>query len=126
MFVIIMNVTFDTYAWLEYFFGTPNGRKVKKIVDSHDTVYTSTFALLELKRKYLALNEEYQTKVEFIRQRSQLVAVDESIALAAADWVHSRRLHSSDALIYATARSKRSTLLTGDPHFSGLEDVQML
>jgi len=121
-----MSVTFDTYAWLEYFFGTPKGKSVKKIVDSGETIFTPTFGLLELKRKYLALNEEYQTKVEFIRQRSQLVAADESIALSAADWIHSRGLHSSDALIYATALSKRSKLLTGDPHFRGLDDVQML
>ena len=119
-------MTFDTFAWVEYFLGTEKGRKVKKVVDSAETIFTPSLCLLELKAKYLRERAEYQTKVQFMKERSQTVPLTDELALLAADMKIRKGLHASDAIIYATAMSKRTKLFTGDPHFFRLEDVELL
>jgi predicted nucleic acid-binding protein len=53
-------------------------------------------------------------------RRATIVPVDESLALEAADLALELRLAMADALIYATARRHRATLVTADADFTGL------
>jgi predicted nucleic acid-binding protein len=52
--------------------------------------------------------------------RATIVAVDESLSLEAADVALAHGLAMADALVYATARRHRATLVTGDADFEGL------
>jgi predicted nucleic acid-binding protein len=53
-----------------------------------------------------------------------VVPLDSSIAIRAADLSATFKLHSTDAIIYATALQLNATLITYDSHFEGLPDVQ--
>ncbi|MBI4360947.1 PIN domain-containing protein [Candidatus Micrarchaeota archaeon] len=124
--MIMMSLTFDTYAWMVYFLGEDQGKKVKRILEREPLVYTSALSLMEFKAKYLKQGLEYQSRLEFIKRRSQIIDVTSDIALNAAELKHRKKLHASDAIIYATAKYTQSKLLTGDAHFTGFKDVQML
>ena len=121
-----MTVTFDTSAWVEYFAGTDLGRKVKKYIDSMETIYTPTIDLLEIKNKYEREKKKWKNRIDFMCERSTIVDIDRRIALLAADMKKDFGLYSIDAIIYATAKSKKSKLLTKDGHFADLTDVIML
>jgi predicted nucleic acid-binding protein len=53
-----------------------------------------------------------------------VVPLDTSIALLAADIEKEFKLATADAIIYATARQHRATLVTSDAHFSALPQVK--
>ncbi|MEK6923869.1 MAG: PIN domain-containing protein [Candidatus Micrarchaeota archaeon] len=120
-----MTVTFDTWAWLEYFAASKRSERVKQVVEASDEICTSAISLLEIKAKFAREKQPYDEFLAFVCRRSRIVDVDKGIALDAAGHCE-RGLHTVDAVIYATAQSVRSTLLTGDVHFKGLPGVEML
>jgi predicted nucleic acid-binding protein len=66
------------------------------------------------------LSEERAVEAVTAMQRARIVAVDDSLALEAADLSLAHRLAMADALVYATAQRYRATLVTGDTDFEGL------
>lgn len=56
-------------------------------------------------------------------RRAKVVPLDESLAIEAAEISLAHRLAMADAIVYATARRHRATLVTGDADFAGLPDV---
>jgi len=59
-------------------------------------------------------------------ERSFIVALDSEIALLAVDIEQKYKLHTIDAVVYATSQRKGLTLVTGDQHFKGLPNVEMI
>lgn len=56
-------------------------------------------------------------------RRAEIVPVDESLALEAADVSLTLGLAMADSLVYATARRHRARLVTADRDFEGLPDA---
>jgi predicted nucleic acid-binding protein len=121
-----MTETFDTSAWIEYFSGSRLGRLVKRYVDSSDTIFTPSIGLMEIKHKYQKEMKKWKSRIDFITERSLVIDIDTEIALLAADIKFKYKLHSIDALIYASSRKHKSILLTKDHHFQDLKDVIIL
>jgi predicted nucleic acid-binding protein len=121
-----MTVTFDTSAWIEYFLGSDIGQLPRSYVDGDEPIATSAISLMEIKDKYVREGRSWKDRVAFIASRSEIVPLDEKLALAAADVKHSLRLHTTDSIIYATAQAAGSKLLTKDSHFKGMKNVVML
>ena len=121
-----MTVTFDTSAWIEYFSGSDLGRIVKGYVDGMETIYTPVIDLLEIKTKYIRENKKWKSRIDFIFERSSIIDINSNIALIAADMKKEFSLYSIDAIIYASARTMKSKLLTKDGPFEGLKNVIML
>ncbi|NYZ77839.1 type II toxin-antitoxin system VapC family toxin [Candidatus Micrarchaeota archaeon] len=121
-----MTVTFDSYAWIEYFSGSKKGEKVKEIIDGSGAILTPSVCLLEIKAKYLREGKEHAGRIEFICFRSKIVELNKEIALRAADEKNDKKLHAADAIVYATAMQNNSILLTGDQHLKNLEGVDFL
>jgi predicted nucleic acid-binding protein len=69
------------------------------------------------------LSEERALEAVSVLRRATIVPVDESLALEAADVALSSGLAMADAIVYATARRHKATLLTGDADFDGLPDA---
>ncbi len=69
------------------------------------------------------LNEERAVEAVSALRRATIVAVDESLALEAADLSIAHGLAMADSLVYATARRFSATLVTGDADFDGLPDT---
>ena len=117
---------FDSWAWVEYFRGSAAGRKAKEILEGDEVLFTPSICLAELKAKYLAEDHDPTDRLRFIKSRTSIIAVDASVAEAAADLKLQHRLHMVDSIVLACARAAGSDLLTGDKHFQGVPGVVML
>jgi predicted nucleic acid-binding protein len=69
------------------------------------------------------LSEERALEAVSALRRATIAPVDEALALEAADVSLTHGLAMADALVYATARRHRATLVTGDADFDGLPDA---
>ena len=69
------------------------------------------------------LSEERALQAISALRRATIAAVDESLALEAADVSLAHGLAMADSLVYATARRFGATLVTGDTDFEGLPDA---
>jgi predicted nucleic acid-binding protein len=118
--------TFDSWAWVEYFRGSPAGERVKEFLESREVLFTPAVCLAELKAKYLREGHDPTDRLRLIKSRSSIVAVDAAVAEEAADLKVRHRLHMLDALVLASARARKSELVTGDRHFEGIQNVMML
>jgi predicted nucleic acid-binding protein len=121
-----MIVTLDSSAWIEYFSGSELGEIARSYIDSEDDIVTSAISLMEIKAKYQREKKPWKDRIRFVIERSNIVDVDSTVALAAAEIRTDSGLHSSDAMIYATATLTKSKLLTKDGHFKELSNVVML
>jgi predicted nucleic acid-binding protein len=116
----------DSFAWIEYFMGSERGARVKGYVEGSEPIYTASICLTEIKSRYLRDKKDPTTRVKFIIERSFIVPLDEEIALLAAELKQKYGLHTIDAIIYATSQSRNLVLVTGDRHFKGLPNVEMI
>ncbi len=71
---------------------------------------------------------EMQRHFEFIESATEIVTLDTALAVSAGetDFVMKKRIRGwpiADSVIYATAKTRAAEVVTGDPHFKGLEDV---
>jgi predicted nucleic acid-binding protein len=127
----------DTYAWVEYLIGSRIGGKAKDYIENGRAL-TPSIVLVELHKWFLREIEEgrrsereMQLHFQFIESATEIVPLDTSLALKAGetDFLMKKRVRNwpiADSIIYATARSRAAQVVTGDPHFRGLEDVLLL
>lgn len=120
----------DTSAWIEYFLGSPKGDKVKPFIEE-DGIATPMLVIAELNDKYIREGKEFEQSLKFIKERSSIIQLTLEIALKSGHIKLERRKREkdfglADAIVLATARMKKSRLLTTDPHFKGLEDVEFI
>ena len=121
----------DSFAWMEYFMGTPEGEKVQKLVDDDLQLYTSPIVLAEIYSKSLRTDGKAEERKDFIIKRCAVVAFDVKIAVEAAKIHAQNRVKNNDfgladAIILASARSRKIRVLTGDPCFKDFKDAVML
>jgi len=121
----------DSYAWIEYFRGSDEGRKALRYIES-DAAATSVLSLAELKEKYLREGwPSFDEDLAFMTARTALAQVDRQIATLAGQLNHERKPKvkgwgMADSIILATARTSSARVVTGDKHFEGLADAIML
>jgi predicted nucleic acid-binding protein len=129
-----MRYVIDSFAWLEYFMGTPRGEAAKEIVDSRtDEKFTPTICIAEVYAKSLKSEGEpmAETRRNFMRDRSAVAPLDEEKAVEAAkiDVARKKEVRGwglADSVVLATARELDARVVTGDAHFDGLQDVMMI
>ncbi len=128
-----MTVLVDSWAWIEYFKGTCAGEKVKELLEkSQDKIIVSTINIAEVYNSFLRDyshpdNDRYaEASRKAMEQRSYVCEVDEKIAVDSAKIKHEKKWGLGDSIIYATAKREDAKVLTGDPHFRGLNDVIFL
>lgn len=126
-----MTVLVDSWAWIEYFKGSAAGRKVKELIEnSQEKVIVSMVNIAEVYNSFLRDypdNERYaEASKKAMKQRSYIYDVDETIAVESAKIKHEKKWGLGDSIIYATATREGAKVLTGDPHFKGLNDVIFL
>lgn len=106
-------------------------------MDEADEVLTVDFALAEIARKYRRENldaEAIRERLAFIAEHTSVLTIDTELALRAADtWLElhersrRRKLKRTPALanavMLAAARRAGAKILSGDPHFEGLEEA---
>lgn len=121
-----MTVTFDSNVWIEYFAGTEKGQNARKIIKGTEQINTATLSIIEIKTKYEREKQEYRARLDFIYSRSKVIPLDKDIAETAASIRLKYKLATADAIIYATALSERTKLISEDPDFKNVPNVEKL
>ncbi len=128
------NYVIDTYAWVEYLLGSRPGAKAKKYIEGGQAL-TPSIVLAELRKWYFREIEagrrtesEMQTHFAFVESETEVVSLDATLALRAGemDFLMKKRIKDwplADSIVYATAKSRAGQVVSGDPHFSSLDDV---
>ena len=113
----------DTSAWVDYFSGVSKARQVGGIVERRQAA-ASVITLAEIKLKGTKLGRDWSRSLDFIEQyAASITDVTKEIALRAGEF---KTLHTTDAIIYATAIELGMTLITSDKDFKGLRGVTVL
>lgn len=121
-----MNVV-DSCGWLEYFANGANADFFAPAVEDAASLVVPAISLFEVFKRVLQQRSENDAlQAVAIMQQGQVVAVDETLALAAAKLSFDLKLPMADSLILATARAHAATLWTQDDDFEGIPGVQYI
>jgi predicted nucleic acid-binding protein len=119
---------------MEYFMGTARGRRVRKLVEEVTAeCLVSAINIAEIYSKSIKTDgiARAEERRLFITSRCAIVEVDERMAVEAAkiDVEMKEKVKGwglADSIVLATARNSSALILTGDEHFKGLANVEML
>ena len=122
----------DAWAWIEYFRGSKSGSKLNEILEDPTTdVYVSAITIAEVTSKLARDGIDVEAAYDILLSNSQVIKVDEQISKQAG-FLHSEMRQTikdfgvADALVLATANKLGAKIITGDPHFKGLENAIMI
>ncbi|HLC57046.1 MAG TPA: PIN domain-containing protein [Candidatus Nanoarchaeia archaeon] len=123
-------IVFDTYAWIEYFRGSQQGKKSASFLEKEE-VLTPIIVLVELSVKATKEGWDFGKHLEFIKSRSLIVGITEGIVKNCGTfYISMRKTYPQfgliDAIIFLTGKERNAKVLTGDPHFKMLENVEFL
>ncbi|MBJ7311587.1 type II toxin-antitoxin system VapC family toxin [Rugamonas sp. CCM 8940] len=114
----------DTSAWIEWLLDSPLGGKMAPQFASWPNCVVPTIVQLEL-AKWGMHNQDVARIRNVLRYtgRCKVVPLTSKIAFWAARLHRQYGLATADAIIYATARLHKASLLTCDAHFAHLPAV---
>lgn len=117
----------DTSAWIEWLIASPVGKKLAREIPEKDLCLVPTMVQLELSKwLWRELGESQADQVIAYTMKCQVVPLDTTTALLAADLHRQHKLATADAIVYATAVQRGAELLTCDAHFEGLPGVVLI
>ena len=123
---------FDTSAWIEFFQGTQQGKKVGEVLSRGEN-FTSIVSIAELINWCLRSNkaDRIDEYVNGIKKGSEILELNEDIVKIAGFISYQRKKIISkwgmmDSFILATAQIYNLKILTKDRQFSGLPNIELL
>ena len=122
----------DAWAWIEYFRGSESGAKLNEILENPATeVYACAITIAEVISKTARDGKDVEAAYNMLLSNAQIMKMDEQISKQAGLLHHKMRLTRkdfgiADAYILATANILKAKIITGDPHFKGLENAIMI
>ncbi|HLD04118.1 MAG TPA: PIN domain-containing protein [Candidatus Nanoarchaeia archaeon] len=124
------NYVMDTSAWIEYFSGTQKGVKISHIIKDKP-VFTSVIAIAELAEKHEREERPFESRFEFIKNRSSIISIEIRTALLGAKLKNKIRKFNpkfglANAFHLATAQQENAVLVTCDRDFQGIENVMLI
>lgn len=115
----------DSSAWLEYFAAGPQAGQFAAVIEDVEHLLVPTIVLLEVTRRVMQQrDEDAALQIAAMLHQGQIVTLDASIALSAANLGVTHKLPLADSIIYATAKQHAATIWTLDADFSDLADVR--
>ena len=123
-----MTVLIDSWAWIEYFRGSEKGKKIIPYLESDTEIVVSALNIAEVYHTTLKKKGKQTAKSQkdAIQKRCRIVDVDADIAVRGAEIKLKKKWGLADAIILATAEIEKARLVTGDPHFKGMENVEFM
>ncbi len=121
-----MNVV-DSSGWLEYFANGKNANFFAPALEDTEHLLVPVICLFEVFKR-LTYQQDVSTAHTHVGDMlaGQIVEIDASLALSAAQISLSLKLAMADSLILATARAHQATLWTQDEHFKSIDGVQYI
>ncbi len=113
-------ILLDSSGWLEIFLDGPLARQCTKHLERSKQWIVSAINIFEVYRKLAKSSEGEALQAIAVMRHGQLIPVDETISLTAADLALQYDLAMADSLILATAYTHKATLVTRDNDFAKL------
>jgi predicted nucleic acid-binding protein len=126
-----MSYCLDTSAWLEYFNAGPHGPAIKKLLEGEDEVITPAIVVAQLIEAARHRRENSKNFLQFLKTHSTIGPITAEVARLAGKLNAGRSGLDNDwtmfeSLVLATARQSHARLVTRDPIFAGLAQVELL
>jgi predicted nucleic acid-binding protein len=121
--------TYDSRFFVEFYYSKDQAlrQKMAEKKRSKDR-YVSTIVIHEVYN--LSLSKEGRDVAKLramsIKEEFQLIPVDDQIAQASAELRHKYRLSMGDSIIAATASDHRAVLISDDPHFKQIKEIETI
>jgi len=121
-----MNVV-DSSGWLEYFAGGANAPFFAPAIEDTEHLLIPVICIYEVFKRILQQRgpSAAQTSAGDMFN-GQVISIDGSLALSAAQLSADLKLPMADSLILAVSRSYQAELWTQDEHFKGMEGVRFI
>lgn len=114
----------DSSGWLEFFIGGPLAKEFETHLKHPQHVITPTIVLYEVYKVIKRQRNEEEALAAIAQMgKSRVIPLTESIALTAADLSLSHNLAMADAIVYATALTERTNVITSDSDLEQLPHV---
>ncbi len=127
--MITPGILVDTYTWIEISRNSPWGQRALKRIEKEPALFVSVLTLYELQYRFTDLygEEKAGSFITTILNHGEVIQVDRQIATVAGVIKSREKKNGSsmgavDCMILATARRHGLKILTGDKHFTGLEE----
>ena len=123
-------IVFDTYAWIEYFIDGKNANSIENYL-KNEVILTPILVLLEISNKANKENWDIKKHMNFIKLKSTIFGLTEDVIIENGKNYNNIRKKIKDfgivdSTILTTARINNCKILTGDPHFKSLDNVELL
>ena len=122
----------DSFAWIEYFEGSSHGEKVEKIVSDPDNeVLTCAVMVAEVVSKVKRSKKDENLACMAMETLSRILEIDTELAKRAGS-IHAnmrkkfKDFGMMDAFLLAAAQQTSATIVTGDPHFKTMDNVEFI
>ncbi len=117
-------IVIDSSGWIEYFVDGPNADRYGRYLKRPTEILTPTIVLYEVyKHAKRLVGEEAAIEALGLLYKTQILQLDDELALMAADVSLEHRLPMADAIVYATALRHEAGLVTSDADFRDLPGV---
>ncbi len=122
-----MTVLVDSWAWIEYFKGTPSGEKARRCIEGEEKIIVSAINVAEVRLFLLRHKQAEEDKlIRFLLNTSFPVPVSTEIAVQAAGTKHEKKFGMADAIVMAIAKLHDAKIVTGDDDFKGEPNVSYI
>lgn len=125
-----MSVLIDSCGWIEYFGDLPLVEKYAVYIEKANKkeYVTPSIVLYEVYKKIKKdVSEERALEaVAYILSYTTVHHLNEKTAIEAAEASLGQGLPMADAVILATARLHNAKIITGDEHFKGLKEAELI
>jgi predicted nucleic acid-binding protein len=121
----------DSYAWIEYFRGSPSGDKARQFIEK-ESCATASITLAEMQEKYLREKwPTFEADLSFIATKTSVIAMDREISISGGriNFENKKKIRNwgmADSIVLATARVHSAKVVTGDPHFKSVKEAIMI
>jgi toxin FitB len=119
----------DSYGWIERLTNGPKASRYNTVIDNArpEEIISPVVIVYEVYKKVKqSKGEQNALEAVAILSQTEIVNVDQTLSLEAADFSIEYGLHFSDALVYATARRFSAELYTSDKDLQGLKSVTFI
>lgn len=120
-------IVIDSVGWIAFFSGNPLAAKYRQYLLNSAEIICPAIVLYEVTKKIeLDYGRQHASIAAVQLLKTNVVAIDTTIAIDAARISISSKLPMGDAIIYSTTLQNNATLITSDAHFKNLPSVQFI
>ncbi len=119
----------DSYAWIEYFKGSHQGKIAKDFIENGQSA-TSAITIAELSEKYERERKKFDEDFSFMLSQTTILELSTELALLAGtiNYEHKKKIKNwgmADSIILATATLHGAKVVSGDEHFRNLNSIML-